>query len=668
VQLSSGAPAPKKEQAIDEWRRLTSVEVPALKAFVRDHEIRMFFKDSNVVVGFHAEYGRSRVRADGFQVSAALLHLDGKVAEGKENLPDWKAATVIGGAEWRSLATNLVAALTPRAPGHGVYYRGLAGDRFLYRDTNGACRLAPVSRTNGTTEIDHAYSIEETIRILGNVFEAKLAKDFPSETLFLIVPRSGPRLFQPLLLDRKHRSCVWLSPSSLVNSTEPGFGLTKSWRGFRALIFEGYVVAIIKSPFSSAARLGNLIVQLTTSLVRLPLPSAKKPVPSLAQTNGMDLGEWEAWLDRHTHTRREHGAVELLVDGEKFFPRVEKAISQATNHIHMDVFIFDTDDVAVEFANRLKMRSTNIEAHLVIDRLGSIAAAMVPPTTPPPKDFVPPASSAAYLKEGSNVKVRPFLNPFFSYDHSKVYLVDGGTAWLGGMNVGREYRYEWHDMMVELHGPVVHSLEREFELDWAHAGPFGDFAYFAAELSHPKSPVIETTTNRTVEVRLLPTKTLWKPFTKAVLGALDHAKSYVYVENPYIFDKRVIKGLMSARSRGVDVRVILPHVLDTATGARAELVTANYLLEHGVRVYYYPGMSHVKAFLADDWACVGSGNLNQFGLGLCQEHNVATTDPEFVNRLKQDLFEDDFVRAFELTQPLSVEWMDYVADVMLEGL
>src|SRR5579859_974931 len=222
----------------------------------------------------------------------------------------------------------------------------------------------------------------------------------------------------------------------------------------------------------------------------------------------------------------------------------------------------------------------------------------------------------SYIKRDSQVKVRPFLNPFLSYDHSKVYLVDGRQAWLGGMNIGREYRYEWHDMMVQLEGPVVASLENDFRLDWAHASLGGDLAYLAALLHHPKQTGFMPGTNSWTQLRLLPTKTTWKPFSTALLGALRQAQSYIYVENAYLFDKRVITGLVQARSRGVDVRVVLPRTNDSKTARHAELVIGNYLLEHGVGVYFYPGMTHVKALLADDWACVGSSNLNQFGLRL----------------------------------------------------
>jgi len=71
--------------------------------------------------------------------------------------------------------------------------------------------------------------------------------------------------------------------------------------------------------------------------------------------------------------------------------------------------------------------------------------------------------------------------------------------------------------------------------------------------------------------------------------------------------------------------------------------------------------------LVDDWACVGSGNLNHLSLRLCQEENVATSDPQFTGRLKDELFERDFNRSYELTEPLTVNWLDFLADMVAEN-
>jgi cardiolipin synthase len=347
----------------------------------------------------------------------------------------------------------------------------------------------------------------------------------------------------------------------------------------------------------------------------------------------MNLPDWEHWLDQYTGTRQEKGSLKLLIDGDGFFPQLEEAIAQATNSIHADVYIFDRDDVGTGIADQLKARSADLEVKVILDRLGTIGGGFSPPSTPLPESFVMPRSILPYLRQSSHLSVHPWLNPWFSSDHQKIFLVDHYRAWLGGMNLGREYRYEWHDVMLEVGGPMVAKLERNFDRAWAHEGPLGDLAY-AATLLRESVPPPPPGPEDIARMRLLPTRTLWKPYEAAVLASLRKARSYVYVEHSYLFDKRVLAGLVQARRRGVDVRVVLPRINDFKAGGRGNLVAANYLFQHGVRVYFYPGMTHVKALLVDDWACVGSANLNHMSMRLCQEQNIGTSDPQFSADLK----------------------------------
>ena len=70
----------------------------------------------------------------------------------------------------------------------------------------------------------------------------------------------------------------------------------------------------------------------------------------------------------------------------------------------------------------------------------------------------PPASIVDYLRRGSKIEVRPMAMPALSATHTKMIIIDGSRGWLGGMNIGREYRSDWHDMMVEVRGPLAHRM------------------------------------------------------------------------------------------------------------------------------------------------------------------------------------------------------------------
>jgi phosphatidylserine/phosphatidylglycerophosphate/cardiolipin synthase-like enzyme len=659
--LGAGAP---KQASLDEWRAITASNAPVPRVFVRGGQVRLYFESETNVIEFGGRWLRHPVPTTGYHINSAVVRWNQKLPRIPEGERRWREATVIAGPEWNRLATNLNAELAPASPGHGIYYQGFMSDRLLYRDDHGAVCSVSIGEQPKGVSIDYRFSIEETLGILARHVEADLARNHPGDSLFLLMAPHGRLFPQPLLLDGRQRECVWLTPGALYD-TERGLTFSYTAQGLGALIFEAHGVALLKNPVSSIARLGDLGFQTLVRLLRLPLPRPGSNFPTSAQCNGMDLVEWESWLDRCTGTRQEFGSLDLVLDGEHFFPRLQQAIAQATNHVHLDLYIFDRDDVAVRVADQLKQRSGQIEIKVLMDRLGSIGAGVVPPGTPLPDDFVFPSSMRSYLKENSHVHVRSFLNPWLSADHSKTFLVDGTHAWVGGMNIGREYRYEWHDLMVELQGPVVASLEQGFSRDWAHAGALGDLGYVAELAKGPKEPEPLPTPNPWVKLRLLPTKTAWKPFSTAVSGAMRRCRSYIYVEHPYLFDSGVLNELVRARNRGVDVRVILPRVNDFKAGGRSNLVNANYLLEHGVRVYFYPGMTHVKALLVDDWACLGSANLNHLSLRLCQEQNVATSDPAFAARLRRDLFEEDFSRSYELTAPIAVDWVDLLSDQLL---
>jgi cardiolipin synthase len=665
ITTSGCAASAPRQQALDEWRSLTSPGQPRPRVFVKGDEIRFYFQGETNVVEFGAHWSRLRVPTEGYRINTALLHWHQRLPRMPEGQRGWEEAVVIAGAEWSRLTTNLIASLTPSTPLHGIYYQGFLADRLLYRDTNGLPAAVPIGEQPRDVVIERRYSLDETIELMADRFDEDLALHHPGASLFLLIAPNSRRFDQPLLLDHRLRRCVWLSPAALYDPTEQRIGLSGTAQGLEALVVEGHVVALAKNPVSSVARLGDLVVQTFLRVLQAPLPKPGNHYSEISQGRTMDLDQWEQWLDKNTGTRREDGSIDLLLDGERFFPRLEQAIADATNHINFEVYIFDKDDVAVAIADKLKERSEDVKVKVILDRVSSVAASMSPPATPMPEDFVAPSSIISHLKHDSKVRVHPFLNPWFSSDHSKIFLIDGNYAWLGGMNLGREYRYEWHDFMVELRGPIVASLEDQFRRDWAHESMLGDLAY-AVELARGPRPTRRVAGEGPwIKLRLLPTKTAWKPFNAAVMGAIRKSQNYIFIENPYLYDKGVIAELVRARNRGVDVRVILPRVNDIKSGGRSNLVTANYFLAHGIRVFFYPGMTHAKALLVDDWACVGSGNLNHLSLRLCQEANVATSDPAFAARLKKELFEEDFSRCYELSEPIAVDWVDFLTDQIL---
>ena len=91
----------------------------------------------------------------------------------------------------------------------------------------------------------------------------------------------------------------------------------------------------------------------------------------------------------------------------------------------------------------------------------------------------------------------------------------------------------------------------------------------------------------------------------------------------------------------------------------------HYLRKNGVRVYLYPGMTHVKALIVDGWAGLGSANFNHLSLRLNQEVNVATSDAATVGRLRRELFEVDFDKSHELREAIPVGWTDHLVEELM---
>jgi phosphatidylserine/phosphatidylglycerophosphate/cardiolipin synthase-like enzyme len=219
--------------------------------------------------------------------------------------------------------------------------------------------------------------------------------------------------------------------------------------------------------------------------------------------------------------------------------------------------------------------------------------------------------------------------------------------------------------MVELRGPVVAALAADFRLAWSHAAPAGDLAYAGrALLTPPRQPAAAALPDMN-PLRVLKTQTLDHQIRAALFAALGRARQYVFIENPYLTDQTVVRALIAARRRGVDVRVILPNRNDMLGVESHNFVTANALLRGGVRVFIHPGMTHVKAALVDGWVLLGSANFNNFSLRLNQELNVATSDPRFAAEVRARLFEADFARAHELLGPIPVGWTDRLAERIL---
>ncbi len=428
-----------------------------------------------------------------------------------------------------------------------------------------------------------------------------------------------------------------------------------------------YIDPLIR-PFSTQKSLYALVAKSAGGFVRrtaidtiqFPLLE-REPVRPVEYREGMDLDAWEQRLDRLLGRPASRGTIQFLVDGEEYFTRLADAIGRAESSIDVRTYIFDNDDVAVYFADLLRARSNEVKVRVLLDGVGSLLGTQFD-SDMQPAHFTPPESMANYLRNASKVRVRTQTNPWLTGDHVKTTIIDRKLAFVGGMNIGREYRYEWHDMMMEVTGPVVHALQRDADKAWQKAGLLGDVAWLVRTLIRRKSQADPAG----YPVRVLATRDHISEIYRAQLAAIRHARRYIYIENAYFTDDLVLYELAKARRRGVDVRVIIPDAGNHESMNRSNELAINTMLRNGIRVYRYPGMSHIKAAVFDGWACMGSANFDKMSLQINKEINLATSHPETVRDLLQRVFAPDFARSEEVLEPVPVNWTNRLAEFIAD--
>ena len=427
----------------------------------------------------------------------------------------------------------------------------------------------------------------------------------------------------------------------------------------------GSHLGILTRPVTAGKRLFFLVYDTLKDAIGWSAISANasRSILEMPDSGTMDLKAWEQRLDEMTGSKTSFGKLDFLVDGEKYFPRFFKAVEEAKRSVQIRTYIFDNDDFAINVAETLKRRSKEVDVKVLMDGLGTIMATGVKPDTLPTK-HESPGSVRNYLTKGSSVRVRQQFNPWLTGDHSKTVIVDNEKAFIGGMNFGREYRYEWHDLMVEVNGPVVRDMDHDFGKAWAGGGLLGDIESLLYSFKARKKEELR----QGYPVRLLYTRPGDSEIRNTQLEAIRRSKSYIYLENPYFTDDRILNELIKASRRGVDVKVILPNDADSGIINRSNALAANKMLRNGIKVYFLPRMSHVKAAVYDGWACFGSANFDKLSLRVNYEVNLATSHESAVQDLVDRLFIPDIEASLELGEELPVQAHDYLLELVADQL
>jgi cardiolipin synthase len=646
-------------------KRIEPVSVTNFTAYCAGNivEIGYWLRDKSVLS--HATWLPTDGGSSDYQCRFSVLTFDKQKRATRKLVVSPKNRLLIrDAAQWKELLQAVFTGLAPQKPGHGVLLLAQDMEIVVFRNAAGELKVVDLVDKPPDIVVDHTFSDADFSREAIKSLTASVSAMDPNRNQFLFVTGDEPDF---VLVDLRTHLVVFLSYPGDPDAKPLAVSRLFALRVINSLLIKSLVITAVKNPVSLIGRgLWHLGSSGVTMLNLLSVNTSDPPPPPLYTGPGMDLAEWEKELDHMVTARRHKGRIQLFVDGSQFFPALVQSIETARQNVDVMVYIFGTDDFAVKIADVLKQRSASVRVRVLMDDIGSLFAEGAPALHVPP-DFQPPVDIQSYLAAGSHVHVRAVADPWLATDHRKCFIIDGRQAYIGGMNIGWLYRYQWHDLMVGVTGPVVGQLEKDYEKAWALSGPFGDFAYARAAIFDREHLHRNPATN-SIDIRVLRTATGEMQIYHAQLAAIRRAKRYIYVENAYFNDSTILRALIQARQRGVDVRVILPSESDVGIMQVSDSVMANQMIRNGIRVYIYPGMTHVKAAVYDGWACVGSANLEKMSLRVSQELDVAYSDPATVAQLNHQLFEADFKHSRELKSPEELNWTDPFLKAIAEQL
>ena len=331
--------------------------------------------------------------------------------------------------------------------------------------------------------------------------------------------------------------------------------------------------------------------------------------------------------------------AEILVNGDATFKSIFDGITRATNYALVQFYIIHDDGVGRELKARLLERArAGVRCCLLYDEIGG-------------------RLPAAYVREltDAGVLVLPFnttkgkSNRFqLNFrNHRKIVVVDGHEAWVGGLNMGDEYKGLdpkigfWRDTHVRVAGPVVQCVQVAFLEDWHWAS--GEL------LSGLNWDPLPAPSGKSRAVLCLPSGPAdpLETCTLFFLHAINQARKRVWIASPYFVpDEQFISALQLAALRGVDVRILVP---DKSDNPLAQLSAWSYLEDvekTGIKVFRYTkGFMHHKIMLVDDEYCtVGTANFDNRSFRLNFEVTMAFADPDFAGQVAT-MFEQDFAQS-----------------------
>lgn len=327
--------------------------------------------------------------------------------------------------------------------------------------------------------------------------------------------------------------------------------------------------------------------------------------------------------------------VHILRDSVEFYPALEEEIRSARHHLHIEFYLWHGDETGARFLRLLtEAAQRGVIVRLLLDGVGShrFSENLL-------QDFRTAGGHFSWFQSLDPRRKRFFLN---LRNHRKLQIADGRVAFVGGMNIGREYEGldpalgHWRDVQLRVEGPVAAELQDVFADDWffATGQKICEPVYF---------PVCAETPRHPMHVVLGGPDRRNEPISKSIVSLLNEATERVWIATGYFVpDDVLLTALELAASRGVDVRLLVSEKSDHPWLVIVGRSYYGQLLAAGVRIFEYSvAINHAKITIADDnLSMVGSANLDYRSMRLNFELNLLLHSPEHNTELTAILAHD----------------------------
>ncbi|QWU17185.1 cardiolipin synthase [Paenibacillus sophorae] len=342
-------------------------------------------------------------------------------------------------------------------------------------------------------------------------------------------------------------------------------------------------------------------------------------------------------------------ASRILVNAGEAYESMLEAMESASEHIHLEVYIFRNDATGERFQDvMIRKARQGVKVRLLCDGLGSRKLG---------RRFLRPLASAGVETHFFLPSLASLFGGRFNYrNHRKILIVDGLVGFTGGINIGDEYLGKdpkmgfWRDTHLRLEGDAVYYMQHVFLKDWQLVS--------GERLSHPRLfPVHGCEGTEGVQIIGSGPDGEIDANQAMIFAAICAAESRIWIASPYFIpDPAILRALKNAVLRGADVRIIIPSKPDSALVYNASLSYLDNLLDAGVKFYRYrKGFMHAKVWIADGLlASVGSVNMDMRSFYTDFELSAVLLQPqrieELANQFRRDLEDSETVDPYVFRQ------------------